>query len=254
MRLSVIIPTLNAAAGLPACLDALLSAALKGVVTEVIISDGGSTDQTAAIADAYGARLVRTAPGRGGQLRAGIEAAKGDWFLTLHADTVLSAGWEDETARFMDEQEKSAAVFTLRFDDDSFAARLVSTGTMLRTRIFKSPYGDQGLLITRTLYEQLGGYADLPFLEDVDFMRRLKRKEGGSGFSVLKSHAVTSAARYRREGYSARVLRNMWCLILYRLGQPPEEIAVIYERRKPGSQNQGAAHAGLPAEDRKQPS
>jgi len=253
MRLSVIIPTLNAADSLPACLDALLPAALKGVVSEVIISDGGSTDETAAIADAYGARLVHAAPGRGGQLRAGVAAAKGDWLLALHADTVLGAGWEDEAARLMVGRDKAAAVFTLRFDDDSLAARLVSAGAMLRTRLFKSPYGDQGLLISRTLYETLGGYADFPFLEDVDFMRRLKRQEGGSCFRVLKSHAVTSAARYRHEGYGARVLRNFWCLFLFRLGRSPEEIADIYERRKTGSFNKGVASSGLPAEDRKQP-
>lgn len=226
--ISAVIPTLNAQARLALCLDALIPPALDGFVKEVIVVDGGSEDETRDIAGGFGATVLTAPRGRGGQLRRGASAARGDWLLFLHADTVLEEGWADEAIAFIKDRPDGAAVFTLQFDAKGFAPALVAAGAMARTRLLKAPYGDQGLLIPKALYEMVGGYADLPLMEDVEFIRRLIKKEGRGALQVLKARAVTSAERYERDGYARRVAKNLAILTRYYLGASPEELAKSY--------------------------
>jgi len=121
-----------------------------------------------------------------------------------------------------------AGVFTLRLDAKGLAPRLVAAGAMVRTRLFKTPYGDQGLLISAMLYDQIGGYGDLPLMEDVDFMRRLIALRGRKALHVFSAHAVTSAERYERDGYVRRVLKNAFTLTRYLLGASPARLAEHY--------------------------
>lgn len=227
--ISVVIPTLNAAQDLPDCLSALMPALIEGLVKEAIISDGGSSDETLVIAEAAGARIITGAKGRGGQLARGAGAARGRWLLFLHADTQLSSGWEREAAPFL-KDETRAGVFTLKFASRRLAARVVEAGAMLRTRLFAAPYGDQGLLVSRPLYDSVGGISEKPLFEDVDFIDRLIAKHGRRALHVFRAEAVTSPARYEREGYGARVLRNAACLAMYRFGVSPAKIAEFYAR------------------------
>ena len=227
--ISIVIPTLNAESGLAASLSALVTATVEGLVREVIIVDGGSTDRTLSIADQAGARIVTSEPGRGRQLRAGAEAARFGWLLFLHADTVLEPGWEREVWALVErveigERPETAAAFRFALDDLGFLPRLVEVGVGLRSSAMRLPYGDQGLLIPRRLYDRLGGFRDLPLMEDVDLVQRL----GRSRTLILRSRAVTSAVRYRRDGYVPRVARNLTCLGLYYLRVPPQLIARIY--------------------------
>jgi rSAM/selenodomain-associated transferase 2 len=221
---SVVIPTLNAGARLGACLDALVAPALGGLVREVIVVDGGSDDDTVAIADGFGATVIKTSPGRGGQLRAGAEAARGAWLLFLHGDTVLEEGWAEDVRMLIEKQIYEAGVFTLAFDADGLAPRLVALGAALRTRLSNLPYGDQGLLISKKLYEEAGGFADMPLMEDVEFIRRLLKREGEPAFVVFSSKAITSAARYERDGYMRRVFKNWWTLVRYLWGVSPDDL------------------------------
>lgn len=225
--ISVVIPTLNAAGELPETLAALVPAAVSGLVKEVIVSDGGSADATLEIAEAAGARAVCGEKGRGGQLARGAAIARGRWLLFLHADTRLESSWTDEVSEFISD-ERSVGVFTLKFDAEDRMAKLVAAGAMLRTRLLKSPYGDQGLLISRALYREVGGYSDLPLFEDVDIIDRLVRKFGRRSVRVLKTRAVTSAARYQADGYGARIVRNLTCLLMYKAGVAPARIAAFY--------------------------
>ncbi len=227
--ISVIVPTLNAEADLPACLTALVPAAMDGFVREVIVADGGSSDRTLAIADEAGARIVRSDRGRGVQLREGARDTKAVWLLFLHADTVLQPGWESETYRHIRDIENGgkpdcAAAFRFALDDDGVLPGLLQAGVALRCRVLKLPYGDQGLLISRTLYEEAGGYRPVELMEDVDLVRRLGRRR----IAILRSRAVTSAQRYRRDGYIRRALRNMACLGLYYARVPPRVLARLY--------------------------
>jgi rSAM/selenodomain-associated transferase 2 len=226
--ISVVIPTLNAAARLPACLAGLVQAAIDGLVIEVIVSDGGSTDATAAIAEDAGAVLIAGSQGRGAQLARGAQAARGRFLLFLHADTVLDPAWTDDVVRLMKDEDR-AGVFTLAFDAKGVAPHVVSWGAMIRTRLFRAPYGDQGLFISRALYERLGGYREAPLFEDVDLIDRLIRHGGRRALVVLPARAVTSADRYLHDGYARRVLKNALCLAMYRAGVAPAKIASFYQ-------------------------
>ncbi len=222
--LSIVIPTLNSERTLGATVEALVPGALSGLVRQLVISDGGSSDATLAIADAVGAEVVTGTAGRGLQLARGGQAARGRWLLFLHADTVLAPGWTDKTRQFIEAGDGRAACFRYRLDDRRLRARAVETIVGLRCRLFVLPYGDQGLLISRRLYDQLGGYQPMPLMEDVDLVRRIGRRR----LSVLDHDAVTSAARYARDGYLRRTTRNLACLGLWYAGMAPERIARIY--------------------------
>lgn len=227
--ITVVIPTLNAESGLAAALTALVPASVEGLVREVIVVDGGSTDRTLEIADQAGTTLVRSAPGRGQQLEAGAKAARMPWLLFLHADTVLEPGWEREAAAFIQRVEigqrtEAAAAFRFALDDLGVKPRLIEWGVAVRCTLARLPYGDQGLLIPRRLYQTVGGFRPLPVMEDVDLIRRL----GRSRTIILRARAVTSAVRYRGEGYVRRVLRNSACLALYYCRVPTGVIARIY--------------------------
>jgi rSAM/selenodomain-associated transferase 2 len=221
--LSVVVPTLDAAAELPATLAALEDAEL---VREIVIADGGSTDDTVALARGAGARIVIASPGRGTQLAAGAAAASGDWLLFLHADCRLMPGWERVVAAFVAAPGAMgrAGYFAFALDDASRAARRLEQIVAWRCRAFALPYGDQGLLIAGTLYHKVGGFAALPLMEDVDLVRRLGRRR----LMPLGLPVCASARRYRQGGYIRRPLRNLLCLSLYFMHVPARHIARLY--------------------------
>jgi rSAM/selenodomain-associated transferase 2 len=224
-QISVIIPTLNAAASLPAAIAQFDAARAEGLVADIIVSDGGSLDDTVALARSAGAQAVTGPPGRGRQLALGAAAAQGGWLLFIHADTRLDPGWEAAVTTFLAAKgEDHAAAFAFALDDDAPAARRLEGIVAWRCRVLALPYGDQGLLISRKLYDQLGGFAPIPLMEDVDLVRRIGRKR----LTILDHRAVTSAARYRRDGYLRRSARNLVCLSLFVIGVPPRLIARLY--------------------------
>lgn len=222
--LSVIIPTLNAAPTLGPCLEALAEASGR----EIIVVDGGSDDLTADLARGLGANLICASRGRGLQLRAGADRARGPWLLFVHADTRLEAGWSRDVRRWIlaAAPQTDFAVFTFKLDSDDWRARLLERLVSWRVRWLGLPYGDQGLLIHRDALDRVGGYAPLPLMEDVDLVGRLHR----DGLTQFASHAVTSAARWRRDGWLRRSLRNLACLGLFKLGVSTGRIAQIYGR------------------------
>lgn len=225
VALSVVIPTLNAAAALPAALARLAAARAEGFVGEVIVSDGGSTDRTTEIAQADGARVCVGPRGRGLQMARGASVANGQWLLFLHADTRVEDGWQEAVADFAAGRgEDAAAAFTFALDDASPAARRLERLVSWRNRRLGLPYGDQGLLISRRLYDEVGGFKPLPLMEDVDIVRRL----GRSRLVILPARVITSAVRYRREGYLRRSSRNLLCLTLWFAGMPPKALARLY--------------------------
>jgi len=221
--LSIVIPTLDAEKQLPTTLECVAAA---GMASEVIVADGGSVDTTPLLAAEAGIRLVAAGGGRGPQLAAGANAAIGDWLMFLHADTRPQPGWGAAVAAFMRDPANRfrAGYFRYALNDPAPAARRLEALVRWRCCLFGLPYGDQGLLIGREFYDFLGGFAALPLMEDVDMARRIGRRR----LVELPVAAVTSAERYRRDGYWLRPLRNLLCVGLYFLGVPPRAIEPLY--------------------------
>lgn len=222
--ISVVIPVLNAGDVLAGCAAALMEAVEMGLIRELIVSDGGSNDATRQIAEEIGALWVSGAPSRGGQLRRGCAVAKGEWILALHADTQLQAGWSDVAAAHL--QRSEAGYFKLAFASGGMPARIVAGWANLRSRALGLPYGDQGLLISRAVYQEVGGYEDMPLMEDVAMARALSGR-----LRALDARAVTSAQKYQKAGWLWRGGRNLWTLLRYFAGVPVERLAAQY--RKP---------------------
>lgn len=211
--LSVVIPTLDVADTLAATVRSVADA------DEVVVVDGGSSDGTPALAISLGAKVVSAPRGRGIQLAQGVRVARGEWLLLLHADTRLAAGWRETLP-----PKNCAGYFRFTLDSDDPRARQLERLVAWRCRLFALPYGDQGLLIHRDLLQQVGGIKPLPLMEDVDLVRRLGRQR----LIPLDIAATTSAAKWRREGWYRRSLRNIGCLTLYFAGVPPRTIAWLY--------------------------
>lgn len=223
--ISVVIPTLNAAGVLGETL-ASVSRARAEIPLEIIVADGGSVDDTALIAERDSTILIEAPRGRGRQLARGVQAASGDWFLFLHADTRLAPSWSQAAGAFAADprNRRRAGYFRFRLDDTGWSVRVLEATVLWRCRVLALPYGDQGLLISRGFYEELGGYRAVPLMEDVDLVRRIGRRR----LRALPARAVTSAEKYRRDGYLIRPLRNLLCLGLYSVGVPPRYIESIY--------------------------
>jgi rSAM/selenodomain-associated transferase 2 len=211
-QVSVVIPVLNGAQTLAACLESAVGAG------EIIVVDGGSRDASVAVARAQGARVLCAPRGRGGQLRAGVAAARGPFLLLLHADSVLPPNWDAALPA------GKAGYYGLRFNSARRAARLLEALVALRCRLFALPYGDQGLLIRADVLASIGGVPDLDLMEDVALARRL----GRARLVALPGHVRTSADRYLRGGFLRRPLRNLLCLGLYFAGVPVSLIQRLY--------------------------
>ena len=222
--ISVVIPTYNAAH--------CLGKALNCVATfgNVIVSDGGSSDTTCDIAKEHGATLILTAKGRGAQLKAGSDAAATDWLLFLHADTQIDQEAIAAIHRFIEEpdNQRRAGYFRFKLDDDSPQAEKLENIVAWRCANFALPYGDQGLLIHRDFLNVLGGYAEIPIMEDVELVRRITKAHGEKALINLEANAVTSADKFLRDGYRWRSTKNLFCLFLFWLKIPPRLIACIY--------------------------
>ncbi|MEM1388499.1 MAG: TIGR04283 family arsenosugar biosynthesis glycosyltransferase [Pseudomonadota bacterium] len=222
---SIVVPTFNAAADLPASLSCLAEGLEAGLIRELIFTDGGSTDNTAALAEEAGAVLLLGKAGRGQQLRRGADAAEGQWLLFLHADTHLDRGWTRALFDHMRDHPEKAGHFRLGFRAQGAAPRMVSRWANLRSWVFGLPYGDQGLFVARKLYDRVGGYPEIPLMEDVALARALK----GQILSIPVT-AWTSAARYEADGWLRRGGRNLLTLARYLLGADPERLARSYPR------------------------
>lgn len=211
MSVTVIIPTLK--------IDDDLAQLLEVLPDDVIIVNGGH--ETYSFKERM---IINTNPGRGLQLKSGAQFAKGDWLFFLHADSKLQEGWMAVLADHMENHPNKAFSFRLRFDDQGFFPRLLEYWVSFRSSAFALPYGDQGLFISRALYDEIGGYNDMPLMEDVDIVRRIGRNRLRTGLHEL----ITSAEKYNQYGYLFRMIRNGFCLLLYKIGVDPATIKKIY--------------------------
>ena len=229
MTFSIIIPVLHEGEGLLSLIDDLHTLRPE-IPHEIIVVDGGpGSDTLEALGERKDIIALVSPPGRARQMNKGAGMARGKVLLFLHADTVLSDGWVREVHTLIDrigtgDKPDTAAAFRFALDDEGIKPRLLEAAVAFRCAVFKLPYGDQGLLISRRRYDALGGFKPLKIMEDVDLVRRIPRRER----LMLRTKAMTSAARYRRDGYLKRPLRNLTCLTLYTLRAPSTWIERLY--------------------------
>jgi rSAM/selenodomain-associated transferase 2 len=220
--IGVVIPTLNEAEMLPALLDDLRKLATV-LPLDVVVADGGSSDGTLARAAAGDARVVQASRGRARQLNRGATVAWGDWLLFLHADCRLGEGTRTALRAALEPSAGvQAAVFRFAIDLPRFWRRFIETGQALREALSGLAYGDQGLLIRRELFQSVGGYPDLPLMEDVAMIRMLRCR---THVTRLPALLLTSGRRYRRGGVLRTWLKHTALISLYALGASPTRLA-----------------------------
>lgn len=230
--LGVVIPTINEAAHLPRLLADLAEVPLR---LRVVVSDGGSADDTLHLARAGGALCVTGTRGRAAQMNAGARALDTPWLLFLHADSRLPpASRAALVSALRSESGPAAAYFPFRLRGRGWCWRLVETGQRVRERLTGLVYGDQGLLVRRETFEAVGGYPELPLMEDVEMVRRLRRS---GRVARLRGPLLTSPRTYLRLGTWRVWLRNGAAISLYLAGVAPERLARWYPERFPASEN-----------------
>jgi rSAM/selenodomain-associated transferase 2 len=221
MKLSVVIPTWNEAENLEATLASLPAGA------EVIVADGGSRDGTLEIARRARARVVSCIQGRARQMNRGAEESHGDLLLFLHADAVLEPGAGAAIERALSQPGVAGGFFHLRIASPRLLLRIAARGSNLRARLLRMPYGDQGLAVRRHTYEEVGGFPEVPFLEDVSLIRMLRRK----GRLVALDATLSTGDRHWRDLGILRTTLLDWAMVsLYFLGVSPETLAAPYSR------------------------
>lgn len=230
---SVIIPVLDDTK----CLDLALASVGHHATVEIIVVNGG--EHTPAIEVLQRAapwvRWVTSLPGRGRQMNVGASGATGTWLQFLHADTRLPAGWLEELQRISAAGSVIGGSFRFQLDSSSRWARVIERGVAARVLWFQLPYGDQALFARRDVFVALGGYRELPVMEDVDLVRRLRRA-GRLHHSSLP--AMTSARRWETDGWVRRSSENLLLVLLFFLGVSPEWLAQRYRTAR-GSTSRG---------------
>jgi rSAM/selenodomain-associated transferase 2 len=192
---------------------------------EVILVDGGADHRLDAVAESRaGTRLLRSRAGRARQMNAGAREASEEWILFLHADSQLPQGWREAVTALP--HAVVGGWFRFALDDGAWQARVIERLVAWRVRIMRLPYGDQGLLVRRAIFNSLGGFRELPLLEDVEFVRRLA---SAGAVAEVPLPLRTSARRWRRDGWFRRSARNTIIVSFYFAGVSPERLARWYE-------------------------
>ena len=223
MQISIIIPTLDEAGCIIGTLQPLQALRDQGI--EVILVDGGSRDNTVELARPFVDRLLGSSPGRARQMNCGARQACGQILWFLHADTLVP-GNSDQLIVGALEGKQGWGRFDVRLSGNQRLLRLVEGLMNLRSRMTGISTGDQGLFVTRHLFEEVGGYADIPLMEDIDLSKRLKRKTAPA---CIRKRLVTSSRRWEQRGILKTILLMWYLRLAYFVGVPAERLAMRYE-------------------------
>ena len=219
--ISVIIPTLNEAAYLPFTLERLS----QRQFVEIFVADGGSSDETPEIALSLSAKVLDCPKGRARQMNEAARVATGDILLFLHADTLLPKNWENRIRSALASEYVCGGAFSLRIQGNSVGLRLVEALANCRSRIFLMPYGDQAIFVRSATFWEMGGFLDVPIMEDFEFMRRLRTR---GSLCILPERVITSGRRWEKLGVLRTTVINQAIILGYYAGISPDKLARFY--------------------------
>ena len=228
LKISIIIPVLNEAN----TIAPVISTARNAENVEIIVADGGSSDGTVEIAQSLGVRVISTAPGRSTQMNAGAIAATGDILLFLHADTHLPRGYDSAARQALAKPSSVGGAFELKIDARRLCLRLVEIGVNWRSNFLQMPYGDQAIFLLSATFDKIGGFPDLPLMEDFELVRRLKKQ---GRIEIVPQPVLTSARRWQQVGVLKTTVINQIIIIAYFLGVSPDRLAFWYKKQKKNS-------------------
>ncbi|WP_446007904.1 TIGR04283 family arsenosugar biosynthesis glycosyltransferase [Candidatus Electrothrix sp.] len=230
MSISIIIPTLNEQDNIGSCLDRLLRQMRQhDIQREIIVVDGGSTDQTINEVVARGITQVSSPPSRGTQQHTGAQSASGDILLFLHCDTGLPNNFSGHIYSILHNKDVAAGAFRLKINGRGLGFRLIETGVLFRSTIFSLPYGDQALFMRRKTYFAAGGFPKKPIMEDLALVRQLKKL---GRIALAPAHVTTSARRWQQHGLFKTTLINQLMLLGNAFGLSPQQLARFYYAKK----------------------
>ncbi|MDJ1182654.1 TIGR04283 family arsenosugar biosynthesis glycosyltransferase [Roseofilum casamattae] len=224
-KISAIVPVLNEADRIIATLERVRS----GHEVEIIAIDGGSTDGTLELLAEQGISAIATSPGRGHQMNCGAEQATGEYLLFLHGDTLLPWGYDRAIRQILQQPGVIAGAFALGIEGRSWQYRMVEWGVRWRSRLCQLPYGDQGIFLSRQAFEAVGGFPEVPILEDRDLIQRLKRR---GKIAIASLPVLTSARRWQKLGVWRTMATNQAVLLADILGGDRDRLARWYRQQK----------------------
>ncbi|MEH1897868.1 MAG: TIGR04283 family arsenosugar biosynthesis glycosyltransferase [Nostoc sp.] len=224
-KISIIIAAINEARNI----KETIATTQSRLNIEVILVDGGSQDNTVAIAQSLGVKVISSSPGRAVQMNAGAVASGGEILLFLHADTRLPTGFDEMICTALQQPGTVAGAFNLRIDAPLLSLRWVELGVKWRSHFCQMPYGDQAIFLTKESFQQIGGFPELPIMEDFELIRRLKPI---GRIVIIPTPVLTSARRWLQKGVFKTTLLNQLVIIAYLLGVSPERIRSWYRREK----------------------
>lgn len=222
-RISIIIPVLNEVNTIKQTLASLKNASS----VEIIVVDGGSKDETIAVAKSFGVQVISSDLGRATQMNMGAKVATGDILLFLHADTRIAPNF-DILIRQALAGDFIAGAFELKIDANLPGIRLIEKMVNLRSHLFSLPYGDQAIFISSKVFHQIGGFPNLPIMEDFVFIRQLKKL---GKINIIPQPAITSGRRWQKLGVIKTTLINQLIIIGYFLGVSPDQLARWYRKK-----------------------
>jgi rSAM/selenodomain-associated transferase 2 len=225
---TIVIPVLNEGDRINALIEHLHNQGFE-YSYEIIVVDGDPQGGTVKAIQSEGVVTIATEKGRGRQMNAGAAASSGDILIFLHADTMLPDGALNKISRALDKQDYVGGAFDLKIDSDRLFLKYISVRASLRTRWNRIPYGDQAIFLRKQYFDQIGGFRDIPLMEDVELMRRIKKD--GRKIHILPDKVTTSARRWQRDGALYTTVRNQVLVALFRLGVSPGRLAKYYWRQ-----------------------
>ncbi len=224
-QISIIIPVLNEANNIKAA----ITSTQPSHNVEVIVVDGGSNDDTAVLAQSLGVTVISSPPGRAVQMNTGAAIASGEILLFLHADTRLPTGFDAMIRTVLKPSGIVAGAFTLRIDSPHWGLRLVEWGVKWRSHLYQLPYGDQAIFLTRSAFNEVGNFPQMPIMEDFVLINKLKYL---NKIAILDVPVTTSPRRWLKKGIFMTTILNQIIIIAYLLGVSPQRICKWYRREK----------------------